>query len=66
MRHLPGPLSVLIVLSLLAGCGQQGPLYLPGNQEAAEQYDPANVYDGSAEDGNQDNQDANTPRGGEG
>ena len=35
---------VLIALALLAGCGQKGPLYMPGDEQAAEQYDPADVY----------------------
>tara|TARA_R110002049_G_scaffold54869_29_gene152478 strand:- start:1912 stop:2124 length:213 start_codon:yes stop_codon:yes gene_type:complete len=34
-RLLPAPLqyfaAILIALLLLAGCGQSGPLYLPGN-----------------------------------
>ncbi|MEA3251079.1 MAG: lipoprotein [Pseudomonadota bacterium] len=35
---------VLIALALLAGCGQKGPLYMPGDEQAAEQYDPADAY----------------------
>jgi predicted small lipoprotein YifL len=36
--------ALLLSLALLAGCGQKGPLYLPGNEEAAETYDPADVH----------------------
>lgn len=32
-------LALLIGISL-AGCGQRGPLYLPGDEEAAERYAP--------------------------
>ncbi len=35
---------VLVALALLAGCGQKGPLYMPGDEQAAEQYDPADAY----------------------
>lgn len=31
---------ILLALTVLAGCGQKGPLYLPSDREAAEQYDP--------------------------
>ena len=34
----------LAAFLLLAGCGQKGPLYMPGDEQAAEQYDPADVY----------------------
>ncbi|OLO09527.1 hypothetical protein BTW08_00060 [Salinicola sp. MH3R3-1] len=39
-------LSVLI-LSLLAlsGCGQKGPLYMPGDSEATKTYDPQGDYE---------------------
>nr|WP_136248487.1 lipoprotein [Halomonas borealis] len=30
----------LLTLTLLAGCGQKGPLYLPDNEAAAERYGP--------------------------
>lgn len=29
-----------LLLMLLAGCGQKGPLYLPDDAEAAERYGP--------------------------
>lgn len=35
----------LAVFVLLAGCGQKGPLYMPGDEQAAEQYDPAGAHD---------------------
>ncbi|MEQ6917972.1 LPS translocon maturation chaperone LptM [Halomonas aquatica] len=38
-RLLPATLALGLVL--LAGCGQKGPLYLPGDEAAAERYDPA-------------------------
>ncbi|GAA5170234.1 MAG: lipoprotein [Pseudomonadota bacterium] len=34
----------LTTLALLSGCGQKGPLYMPGDEQAAEQYDPTDVY----------------------
>nr|WP_136068280.1 lipoprotein [Halomonas sp. EAR18] len=37
--------SVLATCVLLAGCGQKGPLYMPGDEQAAEQYDPADAYE---------------------
>ncbi|QFU03301.1 hypothetical protein FIU83_16845 [Halomonas sp. THAF5a] len=34
------PAALMLALAL-AGCGQKGPLYLPGDEAAAERYDPA-------------------------
>ncbi|WP_087718647.1 LPS translocon maturation chaperone LptM [Salinicola salarius] len=44
--QLSKPLA-LLTLSLLAlsGCGQKGPLYMPGDEEAAKTYDPQGVYE---------------------
>ncbi|MBB3184417.1 putative small lipoprotein YifL [Halomonas fontilapidosi] len=40
------PLTMALVVALaLAGCGQKGPLYLPGDEAAAERYDPAGQQD---------------------
>ncbi|MDW5376124.1 lipoprotein [Halomonas sp. HP20-15] len=36
--------ALAIALAALSGCGQKGPLYMPGDEQAAEQYDPADVY----------------------
>lgn len=33
------PLTLVMALGL-AGCGQKGPLYLPDDEQAAEQYGP--------------------------
>ncbi|MDT8878980.1 lipoprotein [Halomonas saccharevitans] len=42
MRRLLSALALALALPLaLAGCGQKGPLYLPGDEAAAERYDPA-------------------------
>ncbi|SHF30053.1 lipoprotein-attachment site-containing protein [Modicisalibacter ilicicola DSM 19980] len=43
MRPLTG-IGLLLLLVLLSGCGQKGPLYLPGNEEAAAEYDPGDEY----------------------
>ncbi|SDL87071.1 Predicted small lipoprotein YifL [Modicisalibacter muralis] len=70
MRHLTNLGLALLMLAMLAGCGQKGPLYLPGDEEAAATYDPGNEYadeqadddgdeDQDAQDGNDD--DAGTP-----
>ena len=51
MRSCSIMASVLLTLTLLAGCGQKGPLYLPGNEEAAETYDPmGDTYDSQPEE----------------
>lgn len=39
-----------VALILLAGCGQKGPLYLPGDTEAAERYGPRPAPEGTADD----------------
>lgn len=44
MRQLSSLCLAILMLALLAGCGQKGPLYLPGDEEAAETYDPGNAY----------------------
>lgn len=49
-RQLSKPLALsLLTLSLLAlsGCGQKGPLYMPGDSESAETYDPQNAHEDS-------------------
>jgi predicted small lipoprotein YifL len=33
------------MLALLSGCGQTGPLYMPGDEEAAQKYDRGDEYD---------------------
>ncbi|RAH37239.1 MULTISPECIES: lipoprotein [unclassified Halomonas] len=53
MRRL-APLA-LLTLALLAGCGQKGPLYLPGDEAAAERYAPQNDPQDDAQ-GNDDAQ----------
>ncbi|MGM0913819.1 MAG: LPS translocon maturation chaperone LptM [Pseudomonadota bacterium] len=42
MARLAAPaLGLALILALgLAGCGQKGPLYLPDDEQAAEQYGP--------------------------
>nr|WP_298413939.1 lipoprotein [uncultured Halomonas sp.] len=44
MRTLSSVGIALLLLMLLAGCGQKGPLYSPSDEEAAEAYDPAREY----------------------
>nr|WP_251976039.1 lipoprotein [Salinicola sp. S1-1-2] len=57
MARNPLLLGVLVgALLALAGCGQKGPLYLPGDSESAETYDPQNAY----EDAPQSTQDPRT------
>ena len=36
----------LVLAAGLAGCGQKGPLYLPGDEQAAEQYGPREAAQG--------------------
>ncbi|MBY5939529.1 lipoprotein [Halomonas sp. DP5N14-9] len=44
--------ALLLALMALAGCGQKGPLYLPGDEEAAERYGPREtVEDEQGEEG---------------
>ncbi|MBB3141335.1 putative small lipoprotein YifL [Halomonas organivorans] len=54
MRRL-APLT-LLTLALLAGCGQKGPLYLPGDEAAAERYGPRDAQQGGNSQGNDDSQ----------
>ena len=50
-RLLPAALALALALGLvLAGCGQKGPLYLPGDEAAAERYDPAGQQAASDDD----------------
>ena len=44
MRYFSGICILLLILALLAGCGQKGPLYLPSDKEAAAEYDPGDEY----------------------
>lgn len=43
---IPGVIAVMLLA--LAGCGQKGPLYLPGDEAAAQDYDPQGAYDQNA------------------
>jgi predicted small lipoprotein YifL len=41
IASIASPLLLALLLGVsLAGCGQRGPLYLPGDEEAAERYAP--------------------------
>lgn len=51
MHQLSSLGLAVLMLALLAGCGQKGPLYLPGDEEAAEAYDPGNAYADEQDDG---------------
>lgn len=55
MRRLLSLGLVLLSLAVLAGCGQKGPLYLPGDEEAAETYDPTGEAYESEPEVDQDN-----------
>ena len=51
--------ALLLALMSLAGCGQKGPLYLPGDEEAAERYGPREtVEDEQGEEGEEDSQES--------
>lgn len=51
MMHRLAPLILTLGVAVgLAGCGQKGPLYLPGDEAAAERYDPAGQQEASDED----------------
>ncbi|ATJ81132.1 lipoprotein [Halomonas beimenensis] len=39
------PIAPLALTLLLAACGQKGPLYLPGDEAAAERYGPQDTQD---------------------
>ncbi|MFG6158502.1 lipoprotein [Halomonas sp. 1390] len=56
-RFFPAALALTLAL---AGCGQKGPLYLPGDEAAAERYDPAGEQATSNDDA--DRQDDDTAR----
>ncbi|MDR9438432.1 MAG: lipoprotein [Halomonas sp.] len=59
MRRL-APLILTMGLAVglaLTGCGQKGPLYLPGDEAAAERYDPAGQQEASDEDAAQPDDD---------
>mgnify|MGYP001453769386 CR=1 FL=1 len=46
---------LIVMTALLAGCGQKGPLYLPGDEQAAETYDPTGAAYDEQPDADQDN-----------
>ena len=63
MRSLPLLAALGIAMLTLAGCGQKGPLYMPDDEQAREQYDPAGAYeDDTAEPDTGDADDAATPQ----
>ncbi len=54
MRLLPMTAALGIALLTLAGCGQKGPLYMPDDEQASEQYDPADAYEDDADQSQDD------------
>ena len=46
MARLAVPALGLALILGLAGCGQKGPLYLPDDEQAAEQYGPRDDQQG--------------------
>lgn len=54
MRHMLRFGLPFLFVMLLAGCGQKGPLYLPGDEQSIEQYDPAGEHPGSDQQSNGD------------
>lgn len=48
--------ALLLALMAVAGCGQKGPLYLPGDEEAAERYGPRETVED--EQGDEDSQES--------
>lgn len=46
---IPGVLLIALAMLTLSGCGQKGPLYMPGDTESSKTYDPQGVYDDSAQ-----------------
>ncbi|MCE0732733.1 lipoprotein [Halomonas sp. G15] len=66
MARLAVPALGLALILGLAGCGQKGPLYLPDDEQAAEQYGPRDDQQGE-EQSEQDSteRDDTEPRGDE-
>jgi len=50
MRRLALLTLGMTLALVLLGCGQKGPLYLPGDEAAAERYDPAGQQEASDPD----------------
>ncbi|NWN82714.1 MAG: lipoprotein [Halomonas sp.] len=48
-RLAPAALALMLAIGL-AGCGQKGPLYLPGDEQAAERYDPRDAQTESSDE----------------
>lgn len=46
-RNAALAIALATMLLALAGCGQKGPLYLPGDSEASKTYDPQGDYEPS-------------------
>lgn len=58
MRHLPKTLfAILMIGALLGGCGQKGPLYLPGDPSEMQTEVPAQntTTQGESEEEDDDN-----------
>jgi predicted small lipoprotein YifL len=51
-------LAALLLILFLAGCGQSGPLYIPGEPASTE---PPATQAESAEDSEKDNEDSSQP-----
>ncbi|TDU18991.1 putative lipoprotein [Chromohalobacter marismortui] len=62
MRLLPMLAILGLAVFTLAGCGQKGPLYMPDDEQASEQYDPAGAYENDdAADSDASGEDDATP-----
>lgn len=54
MKRFSFALAAISFVFLFSGCGQSGPLYLPGNPSKLETIPPAPVNDDEAEDEEQE------------
>ncbi|MCE8017440.1 lipoprotein [Halomonas sp. MCCC 1A17488] len=51
------PLALALAALLLAGCGQKGPLYLPGDEAAEERYGSGAAHQGERHDADDEDTD---------
>jgi len=60
MNHFPGVISALLALMFLVGCGQSGPLFVPGDPSTVQPQPQQQQTTEEEDEDDEDNEDGAT------